>query len=244
MMADALAIAARSMADDIARLAAISHNLANAATPGFKREMTVSRPFVDFVQSAVLPGEAALAVRRPGSLVPRTDHAAGPMQYTGHGLDLAIEGDGFFEIEDANGPVYTRQGSFQLDGNGRLVDHAGRAVLGSVGEIRIDSAAPRIDRQGRVYDGETLVGQLRVVRFDDPQALARLGAGLSAAGTQEAQPITEPRLRQGYLEASNVVTANEMVRLIETMRHFESNQKLIQGYDEVLERAIRTLGEF
>jgi flagellar basal-body rod protein FlgG len=244
MMADTLAIAARSMTDDIARMAAISHNLANAATPGFKRELMVSRPFVNFVQGTVLSGEGALAVRRPGSPGPRTDHGAGPMQYTGHGLDLAIEGEGFFEIDDVKGPLYTRQGNFQLDGNGRLVDHAGRAVLGSAGEIRIDSAAPRIDRQGRVYDGETLVGQLRIVRFDDPQAMSRLGAGLSAAGPQEAQPIADPHLRQGYVEASNVVTANEMVQLIETMRHFESNQKLIQGYDDVLERAIRTLGDF
>lgn len=243
MMADAMAIAARSMADDIARLAAISHNLANAATPGFKREMTVSRPFVDFMRGGMQPGEAALAVMRAGSLG-RTDHAAGPMQYTNHGLDLAIEGDGYFEIDGANGPLYTRQGSFQLDANGRLVDPVGRAVSGSGGEIRIDSAAPRIDRQGRVYDGETLVGQVQVVRFDDPQGLAKVGAGLFAAGSQVAQPVTEPHLRQGYLEASNVVTANEMVRLIETMRHFESNQKLIQGYDEVLDRAIRTLGEF
>lgn len=240
-MADTLAIAARGMADGIERMAAIAHNLANAATPGFKREMVLSRPFVDFLQAATQQGATATALPEPRSW---TNHASGPMQYTGHGLDLAIEGDGFFELEDSNGPVYTRQGSFQRDANGRLVDAAGRVVASSVGEMRIESAEPRIDRRGRVHDGETLAGQLRIVRFDNPQALVKLGAGHFAAAGQAPQPLAEPRLRQGYLEASNVVSANEMVRLIETMRHFESNQKVIQGYDEALERAIRTLGEF
>jgi flagellar basal-body rod protein FlgF len=242
-MADAIAIAARSMADDIARLAAISHNLANAATPGFKAEIAVSRPFVEFIQAELSGGSAGLATTLP-ELQSWTNHRAGPMQYTGHALDAAIEGDGFFELEDESGPVYTRHGSFQLDGNGRLVDAAGRAVLGSGGEMRLDSPAPRIDASGRIYDGEKQAGSLRIVRFEQPQALAKLGDGLYAANAQAAQPVAEPRLRQGYVEASNVVAANEMVRLIETMRHFESNQKVIQGYDEMLERAIRTLGEF
>lgn len=242
-MADAIAIAARSMADDIARLAAISHNLANAATPGFKADIAVSRPFAEFIQAAMTGGSVSLATTLP-ELQAWTNHRAGPMQYTGHALDLAIEGDGFFELEDESGPVYTRQGAFQLDGNGRIVDAAGRAVQGSGGEMRIDSAAPRIDAAGRVFDGEKPVGSLRIVRFEQPQALAKLGDGLYAANAQAAQPVAEPRLRQGFVEASNVVAANEMVRLIETMRHFESNQKVIQGYDEMLERAIRTLGEF
>lgn len=241
---DALAIAARSMADDMARLATISHNLANAATPGFKREMTVSRPFVEFMHVAAMQGAAALAVTLP-EIQSWTNHAVGPMQSTGHGLDLAIEGDGYFELEDpSGGAVYTRQGKFQLDGNARLVDAEGRVVQGNGGEIRIDAVAPRIDRQGRVYDGESLVGQLRVVRFENPQSLVKLGGGAFTAAGQAAEPVADPSIRQGYLEASNVNTVNEMVRLIETMRHFESNQKVIQGYDEALERAIRTLGEF
>jgi flagellar basal-body rod protein FlgG len=242
-MADALAIAARSMADDIARLAAISHNLANAATPGFKADIAVSRPFIEFIQAALPDAGASLATTLP-ELQAWTNHRAGPLQHTGHALDIAIEGDGFFELEDASGPIYTRQGNFQLDGSGRIVDAVGRVVLGSGGEMRVDSAAPRIDASGRVYDGDKPVGSLRIVRFEQPQALAKLGAGLYAANAQAAQPVTEPRLRQGYVEASNVVAAHEMVQLIETMRHFESNQKVIQGYDEMLERTIRTLGEF
>ena len=120
-MADALAIAARSMSDDIQRLAAISHNLANATTPGFKGEVTASRPFIEFLQAASPGGLASLATTLP-ELQTWTDHRAGPLQYTGHALDLAIEGDGFFELESSSGPVYTRRGSFQLDASGRIVD--------------------------------------------------------------------------------------------------------------------------
>lgn len=242
-MANALSIAALSMSDDMARLAVLSNNLANAATPGFKRDMAVGRPFVDFVHAATPQGASSWASTLPLSRS-WTDLRAGAMQHTGHGLDVAIEGDGYFEIDDPGGPVYTRQGSFQVDASGRLVDAAGRMVAGTGGEIRVESSEPRIDRQGRVYDRDKLAGQLRIVRFEAPQALVKLGAGQFAAADQAALPVADAQVRQGYLEASNVTTAHEMVRLIETMRHFESNQKLIQGYDEMLERTIRTLGEF
>jgi len=242
-MADALAIAARSMADDMLRLGSISHNLANATTAGYKREMMVSRPFADYLMTAAGPGFATLAVSLPEPQV-LLDHAAGSLQYTGNPLDIAVEGDGFFELSSENGPIYTRQGNFRLDGVGRLVSSGGLVVTGTGGEIRVVAAQPRIDGEGRVWDGDLLAGQLRLVRFEQPQALIAVGAGGYVAGAQQPELWPQARTRQGYLEASNVVTTREMVRLIETMRHFESNQKVIQGYDEMLERTIRTLGEF
>lgn len=242
-MADALAIAARSMADDMLRLNSISHNLANATTAGYKREMMVSRPFVDYLMTAAARGSAALAVSLPEPQV-LLDHSAGSFQYTGNTLDVAVEGDGFFELTSENGPVYTRQGNFRLDGLGRLVSSGGLVVTGTGGEIRVMGAQPRIDSEGRVWDGDVLAGQLRLVRFEQPQTLVAVGGGGYVAGVQQAELWPYARVRQGYLEASNVATTREMVRLIETMRHFESNQKVIQGYDEMLERTIRTLGEF
>jgi flagellar basal-body rod protein FlgF len=243
-MPDALAIVAKSMADDMLRLASISYNLANAASPGFKQEMMVSRAFSDHITASGmrLPTALGVTLSEPGIML---DHRAGSLQFTGNALDVALEGDGFFELAAQQGPVYTRQGNFQLDATGRLMSTMGFPVMGTAGEMHIASSQPRIDRDGRIYDDDDkLAGQLRVMRFSDPSKLLRAGAGMYAPAGQSAAQLQDARIRQGYLENSNVVPVHEMVRLIETMRHFESSQKVIQSYDEMLERAIRTLGEF
>ena len=239
-MSDVLAIAAKSMADDIARLATISHNLANATTPGFKKDIAVSRPFVEYLQAYGQGAAKTLATTLP---VPGTviDHRAGSLRVTGGPLDVAIDGEGFFELQTAQGPVYTRQGNFQVDMRGRMVSAEGIPVAG---DITLTSGQPRIDSQGRVWDDDKMAGQLRVVGFERPHALQKAGNGLFLAPDGAAAQPLESRVRQGHLENSNVVTVGEMVAVIETMRHFEANQKLIQGYDEMLDRAIRTLGEF
>lgn len=239
-MSDVLAIAAKSMADDMARLATISHNLANATTPGFKKDITVSRPFVEYLQTygATGPQTLATTVPVPGTVI---DYKAGSLRYTGGPLDVAIEGDGFFELQTDQGPMYTRQGNFQIDARGRMVTAEGTPLAG---DITVTTGQPRIDQQGKVWDDDKVVGQIRVVAFERPIALQKVGSGLfmaPAAGTGQPQ---DSRVRQGYLENSNVGSVGEMVSVIETMRHFEANQKLIQGYDEMLDRAIRTLGEF
>lgn len=240
-MPDASAIAARSMSDDLARLASISQNLANAATPGYKAELAVARPFAEVLQAATAAGPTSWVAPLP-VLHTAIDQRAGALLPTGAALDVAIEGPGWFELAGPDGPVYTRLGRFRIDAQGRLTDEAGRTVVSNEGEIRLESPEPRIDRQGKVWDGSTLAGQLKVVTFDEPRALQPLGAGTWSADDQPAREAGSVSVRQGHLEASNVETTQQMVRLIETMRRFEANQKLIQGYDDVVSRAVRTLG--
>lgn len=238
-MSGVLAIAAASMNQDMARLATISHNLANATTAGFKKDIAVSRPFVAYLQAYGDPPQTfATTLPVPDTVV---DHRAGSLRYTAGALDVAIEGDGFFEVRTEEGPMYTRQGNFQIDARGRMVTASG-IPLG--GDITLATAQPRIDAQGRVFEDDRLVGQLRVVSFEHPDVLQKAGNGLFVAPSESAAQPVDVRVRQGHLENSNVVTVGEMVAVIETMRHFEANQKLIQGYDEMLGRAIRTLGEF
>lgn len=242
-MSDALSIAATSMMDDMQRVASISNNLANVTTPGFKRELTANAGFADYILSPQLKQMSLLPVRLPASqFVP--DNQPGSLRQTGNPLDLALEDDGYFELIGPQGPLYTRQGSFQLDAAGRLVNHDGRAVMGTGGEITLANGQPRIARDGQIFDADKLVGQVRVVRFADPRVLEKAGGGVYVATQDGAAETVNARMRQGHLENSNVVTTTEMVRLIETMRHFESNQKLIQSYDDMMERAIRTLGDF
>jgi flagellar basal body rod protein FlgG len=169
------------------------------------------------------------------------DYRAGSVRYTGGSLDVALDGDGFFELQSEQGPVYTRNGNFQIDASGRIVHPSG---LPLAGDLTLTTMQPRIDAQGNVYENDRLVGQLRIATFDPRTPMAKQGEGLFVAPDAAVSRITGSKVRQGFLENSNVVTVTEMVNVIETMRHFEANQKLIQGYDGMMDRAIRTLGEF
>lgn len=236
-MSDALSILAGSMSLDMQRVATISHNLANTTTPAFRREIAYARPFVDVVDSlgrqAPLPGYRSL-----------TDLRSGTLRNTAGALDVALDGEGWFEVATPEGPAYTRRGDFQLDARGRLVTHQGLPVMGQGGEIGLGNGSVRIDARGRIFEDNRPAGQLRVVRFEGRQALRPAGDGLFQAASGAVPEEMDATVRQGFLENGNVDTAAEMVRLIETMRRFEASQKLVQGLDEVIGRAIRTLGEF
>jgi flagellar basal body rod protein FlgG len=230
---DALNAAAGGMAMDVSRMSTIAQNLSNTATPGYKRAVPSGVPFL-LEGSSVEAVAASTADLRHASLRP-----------TGEALDLAIDGDGFFEVQTEAGTAYTRRGDFRLDAAGRLVTHAGHVVQGQGGPLVLGTTTPTIDRSGRLFDGDKPLGQLKLVTFADPRALARGEEGLfTSEQAATVQPEGEARLRQGHLEASNVNTAAEMVRLMETVRHFEASQKVVQGVDEMTERALRKLGEF
>jgi len=221
---DALSITEASLLHDVDRLRMQSHNLANATTPGFRRDIGVAHAF-------------------ESRLTAEIDRSQGAMRYSANSLDLALEGDGFFVLQSSSGPVLTRQGGFHLDANGRLVGANGGAVLGAGGEIALSQPEPRIDHTGNVWEGDKLAGTLRVVRLPADAPLVSLGAGLYSADAARLEEVEQPRVRQGYVEASNVVPMREMVRLIETMRHFEASQRLLRSQDDMMDRALSLLGE-
>jgi flagellar basal body rod protein FlgG len=229
------------MTTDIARMSVIGQNLANVSTTGYRRELPVGVPFVDYL--AIGGGQAIPAQQMLLSSV--HDFRPGSLQSTGNPLDFAVEGEGFFEVLTDGGSQYTRQGNFRMDSIGRLVTEAGSPVAGESGEILLKSSQIKVDGQGRIVEGEKDIGRIRVTRFSDPQSLVPLGSGMYALG-ERSSVRTEgfTRLRQGFLEASNVNSTQEMVRMIETMRHFEAGQKVIQAYDDMLGRAFTKLGDF
>lgn len=241
---DPITVAAVGMQSDLQRLTTISQNLANVTTPGYKKQLMVTRAF-DAVVGDMLAAQA-------GSGAPLTnqelamDMTAGTLRRTGNPLDIAIDGEGFFEIRTEQGLAYTRQGELHVDPRGRLVTAKGFPVMGLVGDILTNGNQPlTINDKGEVTQAGNLLGQLKLVRFDNPQAMTSLGNGLFAqAGAQFGDQGTVGTIRSGYQENSNVMSAHEMVQLTETLRHFESMQKLIQGYDELYEKAMRKLGDF
>jgi len=233
------------MHNALARVEGTSLNMANLTTAGYKRSVPVTRSFSDYLSVGGYAGapRLPLPIMLPGvDQVP--DFKSGGVQFTGNPLDLAISGEGYFEVSTPSGPAYTRKGNFRLDERGRLVTEQGHPLQGQGGELVLTTSQPAIDDAGRVTEAGRQLGQIRTIRFSDPQGMVRLEAGLYGQGSaQTAQADGEARVRQGYLENSNVDSTAEMVGLIESMRHFEAAQKIVQGYDDILEKAIRKLGE-
>src|SRR5690242_14082428 len=155
-MHDAIAMTAASMSQDMLRLATISHNLANATTPGFKRDIALNGRFARTLDELDLASTGAL---RSGDPLSRMDQQGGSLRMTGNAFDLALEGPGFFELQGAEGPVYTRQGDFHLDARGRLVNATGIPVMGTGGEIFLLGGEHKIERDGRIFEDGKQVAQ-------------------------------------------------------------------------------------
>ena len=234
---NAFDIAALSMDTDMQRLANIGQNLANIQTGGYKRVVVAQRPFSETM--------AAIDSTR-GTPDTALDTTAGALRASTNPLDLAVDGDGFFEFESPQGPALSRQAMLHVDGQGRLVNDAGLAIRGDRGDLRIPTPANnlRIDAQGEVWVDDRSLGKLQLSRVGNPTALQPLGGGLyRPAADDAAQPIDTPRVLSGQREGSNVSSSAEMVRLMETSRHFEAMAKVVQGYDDAMDKAIRKLGD-
>jgi flagellar basal-body rod protein FlgG len=249
-MNDVLSAVLGSMHADMARVDHAAMNLANVQTAGYQRTGVSFMPFAARVD-AFEPGSEAPVVN---AVRVHTDRRPGTLKATGQSLDLAIVGDGWFEVATEQGVSYTRQGTFRLDGRGRLVTQQGRAVLGTAGEIQLIHGSPVVDAAGKVYDvagatglgrgATTPVAQLKIVRFDEDATITRVGDGLvttPSAAVSVAEGSVQ--IEQGFLENSNVSHMHEMVRLMESVRHMESLQRAAMALDEMLGTSIRRLGE-
>ncbi|WP_116138487.1 flagellar hook-basal body protein [Trinickia diaoshuihuensis] len=257
-MDDIFAIASIGMQQDLAKVDRVATNMANVSTPAYRREVLGAAPFVELARLSARSGQAgasspAEASFDQASMRVLLDTRPGTLKVTGEPLDVALTSEGFFEIQTANGTAYTRQGNFTVDSRGRLVTAQGDPVMGRGGEIYLNTTTPVIDAQGNITEpaapGQSSgaqhapVAQLKVVTFDDEQSLARIGDGLYAAGSGLKVVADAAAIHQGALENSNVNAMREMMQLMQSTRHFESMQKVVQNYDGLLETAIHKLGD-
>jgi len=250
-MPDMISLIEASMLTDVRRLDVISNNLANASTPGFKRDIAITQAFGELLTSNMQLQGAQRSFPDPSEIMDSmttriTDHQPGSLRPTGNALDIAIEGDGFLVLQGPEGPLYSRSGALSLDDSGRLIGSNGYPVLGHQGEIRLTEVNPRIDGEGAIFEDDENVGSLRLERFEHPEHLQKIGNGMYEAGAQSPVGPNEDAavsIRQGYLETSNVSILPEMVLLIELMRRFEANQKVVSSYDEMLGQSLQTIGD-
>ncbi|RQO63586.1 hypothetical protein DBR47_03410 [Paucibacter sp. KBW04] len=231
-------VAAIGLQQDTERLRVISHNVANVSTPGYKRQLAVLTPF-----SGLVDAEAG---KYAGASV-HTDMSTGRLRSTGSPLDVSLDGREFLMVSSASGDsLLSRGGSLHGDASGRLVTSAGQVVQGLGGDIRLPPGATqiRISSDGKVFADDVQVGTLQVVSVAAEAPIVSIGDGLFIAPNKaDMQAVSTPRVLVGQSEASNVVSSQEMVELMTTIRHAESMARLIQGADEMLEKSIRKFGE-
>jgi flagellar basal-body rod protein FlgF len=204
----------------------VANNLANTTTGGFK----LDREFYSLFTAADDDGDSA-STKLPLIQKQWTDFSQGVLTPTGNALDLALSGKGFFAVNGPNGPLYTRNGSFQLSPSGQLTTGDGYAVLDTGGQpIQSQSQAPiEVGADGSVtQSGETL-GQLQIVDFPDASLLQKLGNSYFMPSDPKTAPApaTDTTVQQGKTENSNVAPAESAVRLVALMRQFEMLQKAI-----------------
>ncbi|MDB6094000.1 MAG: hypothetical protein JWM32_1562 [Verrucomicrobia bacterium] len=172
---------------------------------------------------------------------------SGETQPTRRELDVAIQGDGFFELQRADGTkVYTRNGEFHLTAERTIVSSSGDNVMtesGSPLTLVAGGGEVVINQDGTVFQGTTSIGKFAVKRFADNSMLAP-SAGGSFVPSGGAAPLTveEPELLQGYLEGSNVTPLREMVDLVLISRAYEANQKVITTVDQQMQKTLDALG--
>lgn len=236
-MIRALYTAASGMMIETQRVDVMANNLANAQTPGFKA--------IDLVRSSKAPTAGGLGTDVQ-TVFTRQFHDAKPgtLRPTGLPFDFALSGEGYFAVETKGGVAYTRNGHFRHHADGRLTDGADNPVLGEKGPIRLPSLSEVTTAEdGTVYANGKVVDRLKVVAFENPGQLRPAGSSLLYPAPAAATKPAEATVVGETLEESNVSSMSEMARMVETLRAFESYQKVIQTVmDEVTGEAVQRLG--
>lgn len=256
-MLRSLSTAATGMEAQETRLDVTANNIANASTPGFKR---MRAEFADLMyQMERVPGApTGQGTRNPngvqvgmGTRVAGTQRhfSMGDLRQTGNPLDVAIEGQGFFTVQLPDGRQgYTRDGSFKVDAEGRLVNTEGYLLNGDL-TIPPDALSVSIGGDGTVtatIPGQTEaveVGQFELATFVNPAGLMGMGKNLFVETVASGTPITGipgeqgiGTLMQGTLELSNVKIVEEMIDLISGQRAYEVNARVVRAADEMLQQ--------
>mgnify|MGYP006273516853 CR=1 FL=1 len=224
--------------------ASLSNNLANASSPGFqKNAFFIAQPI------AVAEGEEGstpeMKALPPLEGRPVRVFEPGAIRSTNNPLDFAVKGDGFFGVRGPEGETYyTRNGGFQLNREGVLVNKQGMEVMGKGGTItvRLEDGPLSMAGDGTLSQAGQPIGQIAVYTFANREALETQNGSffLDRAGEAGASPLENPNVLQGHLMESSVSPLSEMVSMIQVSRSYELVQKLIQDSDERGDQVIRT----
>ncbi len=221
----------------------LANNIANASTGGYKGD----GEFYSLFASEAATGNAT----EPASTLPMierqwTDFSQGLLEPTNNPLDFGLAGKGFFVVKGPSGPLYTRNGSFQVATNGTLVTGDGYALLDQDGQtIKADIRQPiEVAIDGSVHQRSQLLATLKLVEFKDASVLAKQGNNYFRNNSDQA-PVnaTDLKVHQGKIESSNVSAAQSAVRLVSVMRQFEMMQKAVTLSGDMSRKAIEEVAK-
>jgi flagellar basal-body rod protein FlgF len=230
----------------------VANNVANVNTNGYKADKSL---FQEYLKSGahednfIGRDRAVSYVQDFGTF---KDLSQGPSEQTKNPLDVAIDGGGFLVVQTPAGERYTRDGGLQINNQGQLVTAAGNQVLGSSGPIVFQPTDHDVsiaaDGNITVLEGinriDSVRGKLRLVSFADAQKLLKEGSNLYSAGPgTAAQPDTASRVRQGFVEKSNVSSVSEMSRMIEVTRTYTQIANMLQAQSDLHKSAIEKLAD-
>ena len=250
--------AAMGMMSQQTRLEVISNNIANASTVGFKRDSVFERNLID--SKANLYNIVGSAEQNDPPIGSYIDFKKGSYDQTGNDFDLAIDGDGFFLLNDEQGKEFlTRAGNFKINHEGDLISANGKYLMASGGRINLFSTLQtdsinsdarkteiRIDNSGEIFINNVSHGYLEIVDTNSYEVLEKVSSSdFILTADNQYQKLTNDKIsiRQGWLENSNVNVIDEMVEMINLQRQFEAGSKVITTNENTLEQSI-SLGKY
>jgi flagellar basal-body rod protein FlgF len=221
----------------------IANNMANIGTTAYKGERVVFSDYVMDMDAETPRGGDEVAFTLDYGTIRSTEN--GPIKSTDNPLDIALQGNGFFEVRSESGEtLYTRRGHLTRDAEGFLALPTGERVVDAAGDP-VDltglTIPPKINADGTISGPDGQIGAFNLVEFADDRALERRENSLFAATGQQAQPAQDLVLVQGALEGSNVDPIKETVKMIQVMRAYQSAQKSADSVNDVREKAIERL---
>lgn len=226
----------------------VANNMTNISTPGYKQDRYTATTFDEVIYSRV-GNKDGLGSEIGGQSYIRatsdidTDFTQGVLEPTGLPLDFAINGNGFFAVQNANGEVaYTRSGNFSLDNEGYLcLPGYGRVLNPQGGTIHLGTDKIHADPQGMIhYDEGGILGQVGIYTFADNAALERNVQGLFTGGG--AQPTQTSEVLNGYVERSNTDIMKQMTDMITYQRSLQSAAQAMKMYDSLMTKATNDVG--
>lgn len=238
--------AASAMINQRQRMDVLTNNLANLETPGFKKDSVSSRSFNDVLIYSMNNPDSKVRPVGPltyGSHLDEvtTSFAQGTPEQTGQNTDLALLGDGFFVVETTAGLRYTRAGNFQVSVNGYLCTADGNYVRNTAGgRVYVGTDDFTVAANGTVTSAYGS-SRLQIVGFADPKTLQKVGGNLYSSTA--APTASTASVQQGSLEMSNVDMSQEVVNMIEVQRNYEINQRIVNMFNDSLQKTVNEVGK-
>lgn len=231
----------------------LSNNIANSNTSSFKKQEVIPKSFFDIMSDqtmklyskGLIDPSNELMIYQPGLFVQDviTVFEQGALEETSNQLDFAVNGSGFFAVDDSGTEKYIRGGHFKLNDVGYLVNSYGQNIKSKLGNyIYLENSNFTVDQGGDIYVDGNYVNSLKVVEFMDANALQRDERGTYQSLTNNNIIDSDAAVMQGFIEKSNVNIIEEMTKMMKISRLFETNQKTIQIIDSINARAASEIG--